>query len=68
MLFFMNKYEFGIGHSRIGNGRTTIQSKCHYSIETGVAIGRKYLDMHEGKLRMHEYYYLSILERITDYW
>ena len=64
----MNKYEFGIGHSRIGNGRNTIQSKCHYSIETGVAIGRKYLDMYEGKLRMHEDYDLIILERITEYW
>ena len=64
----MNKYEFGTWHSRIGNGRKTIQSKCHYSIETGVAIGRKYLDMHEGKLRMHEDYDLIILERITEYW
>lgn len=68
MLFFMNKYEFGTWHSRIGNGRKTIQSKCHYSIETGVAIGRKYLDMYEGKLRMHEDYDLIILERITEYW
>ena len=67
-MLFLNKYEFGIGHSRIGNGRNTIQSKCHYSIETGVAIGRKYLDMYEGKLRMHEDYDLIILERITEYW
>lgn len=64
----MNKYEFGIWQSRIGNGRNTIQSKCHYSIETGAAMGRKYLDMHEGKLRMHEDYDLIILERITEYW